>query len=123
MRLCRGGHANILVNADINLFALSIGSGYGISGGNSNYKTWSVWDVRIRNAQPLALAPGAICYHYATADAQIGNHNPSYTSENNHDTSFDCDNRVLSIMCKWKRPFWGTDCWRATKSLSSAQAV
>ena len=24
-------------------------------------------------------------------------------------------------MCKWTRPFWGTDCRRATKSLSLAQ--
>ena len=28
---------------------------------------------------------------------------------------------VLSIMCKWTRPFWGTDCWRAPESLSSAR--
>ena len=28
-----------------------------------------------------------------------------------------------SIMCKWTRPFWGTDCRRAPKSLSSAQAT
>ena len=27
---------------------------------------------------------------------------------------------VQSIMCKWTRPFWGTDCRRAPKSLSSA---
>ena len=26
-------------------------------------------------------------------------------------------------MCKWTRPFWGTDCWRAPTSLSSAQAA
>ena len=31
--------------------------------------------------------------------------------------------RRLSKMCKWTRPFWGTDCRRAPKSLSSAQAV
>ena len=30
---------------------------------------------------------------------------------------------VYSIMCKWTRPFWGTDCRRAPKSLSSAQAA
>ena len=29
----------------------------------------------------------------------------------------------LSIMCKWTRPLWGTDCRRAPKSLSSAQAA
>ena len=28
-----------------------------------------------------------------------------------------------SRMCKWMRPFWGTDCRRARKSLSSAQAA
>ena len=27
------------------------------------------------------------------------------------------------IMCKWMRPFWGTDCRRAPKSLTSAQAA
>ena len=27
---------------------------------------------------------------------------------------------VFSMMCKWTRPFWGTDCRRAPKSLSSA---
>ena len=31
--------------------------------------------------------------------------------------------RKVSIMCKWTRPFWGTDCRRAPKSLSSAQAA
>ena len=30
---------------------------------------------------------------------------------------------VSSIMCKWTRPFWGTDCRRAPKSLSSDQAA
>ena len=29
----------------------------------------------------------------------------------------------LPIMCKWTRPFWGTDCRRSPKSLSSAQAA
>ena len=28
-----------------------------------------------------------------------------------------------SVMCKWTRPFWGTDCRRWDKSLSSAQAA
>ena len=28
-----------------------------------------------------------------------------------------------SIMCKWTRPFWGTDGRRSPKSLSSAQAA
>ena len=28
-----------------------------------------------------------------------------------------------SIMCKWPRPFWGTDCQRAPKSLCSAQVA
>ena len=26
-------------------------------------------------------------------------------------------------MCKWTQPFWGTDCRRSSKSLSSAQAA
>ena len=32
-------------------------------------------------------------------------------------------NPHLSIMCKWTRPFWATDCRRAPKGLSSAQAA
>ena len=28
-----------------------------------------------------------------------------------------------SVMCKWTRPFWGTDCRRAPKSLFSAQTA
>ena len=31
--------------------------------------------------------------------------------------------RHLSTICKWTRPFWGTDCRRSPKSLSSAQAA
>ena len=34
-----------------------------------------------------------------------------------------CTLLIYSIMCKWTRPFWGTDCRRAPKSLSSAQAA
>ena len=29
----------------------------------------------------------------------------------------------ISIICKWRRLFWGTDCQRSPKSLSSAQAA
>ena len=30
---------------------------------------------------------------------------------------------LRSIMCRWTRPFWGTDCQRSRKGLSSAQAA
>ena len=30
---------------------------------------------------------------------------------------------IKSIMCKWTRPFWGTDCRRSPESLSSAHAA
>ena len=34
------------------------------------------------------------------------------------------DNKIsIIIVCKWTQPFWGTDCRRAPKSLSSAQAA
>ena len=35
----------------------------------------------------------------------------------------DPSNSHSSIVCKWTRPFWGTDCWKAPKSLSSAQTA
>ena len=38
-------------------------------------------------------------------------------------SDFSTPERLESIMCKWTRPFWGTDCRRSPKSLSSAQAA